>query len=122
MPSAKVAKPRPVHEVRLGRIKAAVWANETETGVRHNVTVGRLYVDPDTNKWTQTASFGRDDIPLVIKVLDRAHNWIFEQRQESNGQVNGKSQTDESDDDADDMVDDEAGAEAREEAPATIPF
>lgn len=23
---------RPVHEVRLGRIRAAVWANSTETG------------------------------------------------------------------------------------------
>ena len=118
MPSAKVAKPRPVREIRLGRVKAAVWANETEIGLRHNVTVSRLFVDPKTGDWSQTASFGRDDLPLLIKVLDRAHTWIFEQRQEANGQVNGKSQTDESDD----MVDDEAGAEAREEAPATIPF
>jgi len=33
----------PVHEVRLGRIKAAVWENTTENGVRHNVTICRLY-------------------------------------------------------------------------------
>jgi hypothetical protein len=37
----------PVHEVRLGRIKAAVWENTTENGVRHNVTISRLYKDGD---------------------------------------------------------------------------
>ena len=50
-------KNRPVHEVRLGRIKAAVWQNETENGTRHNVTISRLYRDDD--KWKDTTSFGR---------------------------------------------------------------
>jgi hypothetical protein len=67
----------PVHEVRLGRIKAAVWENTTETGVRHNVTISRLY--KDGNQWKDSSSFGRDDLPLVIKVADQAHNWIFHQ-------------------------------------------
>jgi hypothetical protein len=64
-----------VHEERLGRIKAAVWENETENGVRHNVTICRLYKDGD--KWKDTTSFGRDDLPLVAKVADRAHTWIL---------------------------------------------
>jgi hypothetical protein len=67
----------PVHEVRLGRIKAAVWENTTENGVRHNVTICRLYKDGD--QWKDSSSFGRDDLPLVIKVADKAHNWIFNQ-------------------------------------------
>ena len=30
--------------------------------------------------------FGRDDLPLVAKVADMAHTWIFQQKQEdSNG-------------------------------------
>lgn len=70
-------KTRPVHEVRLGRIKAAVWANETEQGVRHNVTLSRIYKDGDI--WKSTESFSRDDLPLVAKVADLAHTWIFEQ-------------------------------------------
>jgi hypothetical protein len=70
-------KNRPVHQVRLGRIKAAVWQNETEKGVRHNVTFTRLYRDGD--QWKDTTSFGRDDLPLVAKVADLAHTWIFEQ-------------------------------------------
>lgn len=68
---------RPVHEVRLGRIKAAIWENSTENGTRHNVTVSRLYKDGDV--WKDSTSFGRDDLPLVAKVADLAHTWIFEQ-------------------------------------------
>ena len=33
-----MAQERPVHEVRLGKVKAAIWRNETEVGVRYGVT------------------------------------------------------------------------------------
>ena len=70
------------------RIRAAIWPNETETGTRHNVTISRLYKDGDD--WKDSTSFGRDDLPLVAKVCDQAHTWIFEQAVErSNG--NGHS-------------------------------
>ncbi len=69
-------KTRPVHEVKLGRIRAAVWENTTPNGVRHNVTVSRLYKDGD--HWKDSSSFGREDLPLVIKVLDQVHTWIYE--------------------------------------------
>ena len=36
-------KDKPMHEVRLGAIKAAVWRNETETGARFNVKLSRIY-------------------------------------------------------------------------------
>ena len=36
---------RPVHEVRIGLIKAAIWGNTTEEGIRHNVTFERRYRD-----------------------------------------------------------------------------
>lgn len=68
---------KPVHEIRLGRIKAAIWENETQNGKRHNVTVTRLYKDED--QWKDSQSFGRDDLPIVAKVLDMAHTWIFQQ-------------------------------------------
>ena len=76
-PQQQQSRPKPVHEVRLGRLKAAIWANETEQGVRHNVTVCRLYRDGD--QWRTTESFGRDDLLLLGKVLDRAHSWILDQ-------------------------------------------
>ncbi len=74
---AKQDKARPVHEVRLGRIKAAIWENETQNGARHNVTFSRIYRDGE--QWKDSTSFGRDDLPLISKVADQAHTWIFEQ-------------------------------------------
>lgn len=68
---------KPVHEVRMGRVRAAVWENETKNGSMHNVTLSRLYKD-DNDSWADSTSFGRDDLPLLAKVADQAHSWIFE--------------------------------------------
>ena len=70
-------KQKPIHEVRLGHIKAAVWKNEVENGVRYNVTFSRIFKDGDN--WKSTDSFGRDDLLTLGKVADQAHSWIFEQ-------------------------------------------
>lgn len=68
---------RPVHEIRLGRIKAAIWRNDTEVGVRYGVTLSRIY--KTENGWESSSSFGRDDLPLVAKVADLAHTWVYQQ-------------------------------------------
>ena len=73
----KPTKEKPAHQIRLGSIKAAIWKNDTENGVRYNTTFSRLYKDGD--EWKQTESFGRDDLLLLGKVIDLAHSWIFEQ-------------------------------------------
>lgn len=74
---------RPVHEIRLGHVKAVIWANQTDAGVRHNVSVQRLYRDGDT--WATSDAFGRDDLPLLAKVADLAHTWIFIETQNGLG-------------------------------------
>ncbi|MCY4585576.1 MAG: hypothetical protein OXB98_06005 [Bryobacterales bacterium] len=69
---------KPVAEVRIGAVKAAIWPNQTESGaVRYNVTFSRIYKDADGN-WKSTSSFGRDDLLVVAKVADQAHSKIFE--------------------------------------------
>jgi len=70
---------KPVHEFRLGRIRAAVWENDSASGPFHTVTLSRLYKD-DAGKWADSASFDRDDLPLVAKLADQSHTWIYEQR------------------------------------------
>lgn len=75
---------KPVHEIRMGRILAAVWENDTKNGIVHNVTVSRLYKD-DNDKWSDSTSFGRDDLLVLSKVSDKAHSWIFEQSGASEG-------------------------------------
>lgn len=74
---------KPAHEVRLGSIKAAVWKNPTENGVRFNVTFTRLY--RQNEKWASTDSFGRDDLLLLAKVADQTHSWIHQQEQQESG-------------------------------------
>lgn len=72
-------KVRPVYEIRMGRIRAAIWENDTQNGTRHNVTLSRIYKDGEV--WKDSSSFGRDDLPLVMKVSDEAHSWIFKHSQ-----------------------------------------
>lgn len=69
---------KPVHEIRLGRIRASVWANQSETGVSHSVTITRLYKPVEAEKWASTDGFYRDDLLVVAKVADLANTWIYE--------------------------------------------
>ena len=79
---------RPVREIRMGRVKAAVWRNTTENGSMHNVTIQRLYRTDDG--WATTTSFGRDDLPLVARVADLAHSWIYEQAARQDDAAGGR--------------------------------
>ena len=76
--NATASSKLPVNTIRLGRIKAAVWENEADNKKFFNVTFARTYVD-DAKQYHDTDSFGRDDLPLVAKLADRAHTFIFEQ-------------------------------------------
>ena len=87
-----VPRNQPVHEVRLGAIKAAIWQNETDVGVRYNVTFERLYRDGET--WKSTSSFGRDDLLLLGKVADLAHSWIIEPEPAEPGRAERTAATD----------------------------
>ena len=71
---------KPIHEIRLGRIKAAIWENDGENGVHYNVTLSRLYKN-GKDEWKDSTSFGRDDLPLVEKVCHMTHLWIFSHSQ-----------------------------------------
>ena len=78
-----MANAKPVAEVRIGAIKAAIWKNEAGASTRHNVTFQRIYKDDDD--WKTTQSFGRDDLLVLAKVADLAHSRIHELRLEPDG-------------------------------------
>lgn len=73
-----MSKP-PVHEFRFGLIKASIWLSSTKAGHRYSVTFTRLFRNGD--RWSESSSYGRDDLPLVAKAADLAHTWIFDQTQ-----------------------------------------
>ena len=86
------AKQRPAHEIRLGRIKATIWANQNDNGTWYNVPVSRSYKDGD--EWKSSSSFGRDELLTVAKVADLANSWIHGQAQApaNNGRENEQSE------------------------------
>ncbi len=65
----------PAHVIRFGLIKGSIWRNQTRVGERYTVTVVCLFKNGD--HWTESTRFGRDDLPLVAKVCDLAHTWIY---------------------------------------------
>ena len=71
-----MTKAKPTSEIRIGKIKAAIWANETENGIRYNVTFCRLYKDGDG--WKRSESFGRDDLLVLAKIADQAHSVLYQ--------------------------------------------
>ncbi len=77
-----MAKQRPVHEVRLANVKAAIFENQTQNnGIRYGISLQRLYKD-EQGKWDSTATFGRDELPIVEKVCHQVYLWIHEQQEE----------------------------------------
>ena len=72
-------KQRPAHEIRLGRIKATIWANQADNGTWYNVTLSRNYKDGD--EWKSSAGFGRDELLTVAKAAKLIYIWIHRQNQ-----------------------------------------
>ena len=71
-----MGKKRPAHEIKLGKIRVAIWANETED---HNVwftaVTTRIYKSGDT--WKETTTLKHDDLPVAMKAIDMAYTWIW---------------------------------------------
>ncbi len=71
-------KKEPAKKFRLGRIKVAIWENQTKKGeVWFNIEITRSYKEGD--EWQESTKFGRDDLPIVAKAADMAYAWIWEQ-------------------------------------------
>ena len=68
---------KPVFEIRRGLIKVRIWQRKTKNGSRFSLTVVRLFRNGD--QWKESTRLGRDDIPLVRLLLDKAHTWILNQ-------------------------------------------
>jgi hypothetical protein len=79
-------KNKPVHSIRLGSIQASIWLNKKDKSEWHTVTVIRSSLED--GKWVRSDTFSRDDLPLVTKVVDMAHTWIFQQKGQQHQEAN----------------------------------
>jgi hypothetical protein len=69
-------KKKPVHEIRLGKVRAAIWENEIEGGgIRYSVTFSKLYKEGE--QWRDSSSFGRQELLLLAKVADTVHTLLY---------------------------------------------
>ena len=72
-----MGKKQPAYEIKLGKIRVTIWANETEDhDVWFNAVVSRLY--KNGNAWQETTTLRRDDLPIVMKAIDMAYGWIWQ--------------------------------------------
>ncbi len=76
---------KPVEEIRIGSIKAALWRNDGEQGARFNVSFQRIYRTAE-GEWRSTDSFGRDDLLILGKVADAAHTRVLQLQGEAREQ------------------------------------
>lgn len=69
---------KPAFEARLGSIRVVVWANESDSGRWHNVTLTRRYKDGDD--WKDSSSFsGLGDLAQVMEACRLARDFIASQ-------------------------------------------
>jgi hypothetical protein len=73
-PTAPAEAAGPVHALRHGRIRAAIWRNQTEKGAMYDVKVSRSY--REGNEWRDSFSFGYTDLLVVAKLMYDAHSYI----------------------------------------------
>lgn len=76
----------PIHSIKIGRIRAAIWENESEKGPWHSVTFSRLYKD-EADAWKDSTSFSRDDLPLLMKVADQVHTFLYQKSPEQDVEI-----------------------------------
>jgi hypothetical protein len=74
-------KQKPVHEVRLGRVRAAIWENTTDKGTWCKVTFSRLFKDR-SNKWQDSDSYGKEDLLLLAEVARQVASILYKDETE----------------------------------------
>jgi hypothetical protein len=95
---ATQGRQRPAHEVRIGRLRATLWANQhPEQGTWYSVTLTRSYKDGQ-GQWKSAQSFGRDDLLALAEVCRQAFLWVHRQYQspQQNGGAAEEAQGDSS--------------------------
>jgi hypothetical protein len=69
-------KAKPIHEMRIGRVRAAVWENTTEKGTYPTVTFSKLYMDKD-QKWRDSTSFAKEDLLLLAELARQTAGILY---------------------------------------------
>ena len=75
--SCRMNRQTPVHEIRLGAVRASIWEEPGHEGPRYRVSITRAIRPSEAH--ARADRFEAEDLPLVVEVADLAHLWICEQ-------------------------------------------
>jgi hypothetical protein len=91
-PPPQKEKQKPAAEIRLGRIRATIWANAKDDGsIWYSCVLSRSY-KKDDGTWANSDSLGRDDLLTGATALQQAALWIYRQQLQSRSDENGGSE------------------------------
>jgi hypothetical protein len=69
---------RPAHEIRIGRIRATIWRNQSDQhGTWYSVSITRSFKQGE--QWKSATSLGKDDLLVAAEVSRLAFHWITRQ-------------------------------------------
>ena len=69
------------HTIRIGRIRASVFAHNGENGSRwFSTSFSRSYLD-EKGKTQYTDRFNHEDLPVIEKLSDKATDYIIAEQQ-----------------------------------------
>ena len=68
---------KPIHQLKEGRVRAAIWPTGSGGAHGYSFTFERLYKQKES--WKSASSFYIDDIERLEKVLSEARSWFAQQ-------------------------------------------
>jgi len=66
----------PVHELKEGAVKCALWRRTGRAGDFYQASFVRLFKDAETNEWRDSQSFGERDLENLARVAAQAYAWV----------------------------------------------
>jgi len=65
----------PAYTAHAGRIRASVWESDDASGIRHKITVNRLF-RKDNGTWQRGRTFYGSELAALVEAVSKAQQWI----------------------------------------------
>lgn len=69
----------PIETLRDGSLKASIWGNRNDSGVRYSVDLTRSYTD-EAGVWRDSRSLSNGELLRGARLLERAYDRVLELR------------------------------------------
>lgn len=84
-------KTKPIHEIRLGNVKAVVWPGKTRG--KPSVTYKRLFKREGSSQWETSDFFGPGDQLRMAKLCDQVDTWFRVEGGQADAETEGEPST-----------------------------